>query len=243
MGYVKHRRFQPKLHIFKYQTFMYFFDIAKIDGIFAPIKFCSVEKFNWQTFRRKDYGDDRRNLLDYRLRELVKQYNGIYPDGEIYLITQLACLGYCFNPITVYLVFNKNDSDINTIVLEVTNTPWSERHHYILPLAQHKQKNRAYFSFKKALHVSPFMTMDYQYHLYFKLTVDKIILHIESYKNEQKHFDATLSLRRLEFSNQVIRKVLLHNPLSQYKVTTGIYWQALKLWLKGIPFCTHPKKV
>lgn len=241
-GYVRHRRFQPKIHKFHYKTFMYFFDISEIQKTFSPIKYCSIERFNWQTFRRKDYLDKNNEALDIALRHLINKENGFYPEGEIYLLTQLACFGYCFNPISIYLVFNQDSSNIAAIVLEVTNTPWGERHHYILSEEKNNKKNVRHYIFKKSLHVSPFMEMDYAYHLYFKLTNDKIILHMENKKNNQTYFDATLFLKRLVFNQFTVRDTLFRNPFSQYKISLAIYWQALKLFLKRVPFYSHPKK-
>lgn len=240
-GRLRHRRYHERHHEFTYAISMFYFDTAAINETFSPISNIGIEKFNWYTFRRRDYLNDDSLSLNTAARKLIEDKIGVDPQGKIFLLTQLACLGYCFNPISIYFAFNKAHTDIEAIIIEVTNTPWTEKHTYVLDMRNAKIKNNIYScKFKKELHVSPFMSMEYEYQFNFKLTEQDIIVHMESFKNSERHFDATLSLR--VSSNQPTKRMTLRYSLMTYKIAAAIYWQALKLLVKGVSFHSHPKR-
>lgn len=239
-GQVRHRRFDQKPHEFTYKLFMFCFDINAIQETFDKIKMISIEKFNWFSFRRNNYLDGASTELDQAARELINKKCNFYPTGKIFLLTNLSCLGYCFNPISLYFVFKDNSTDVEALIIEVKNTPWMEKHIYVQRLDKINSEKKIYTcSFKKELHVSPFMSMGYEYKMNFKIDDKNIVVHMESYQGEKKHFDATLSL---DAKRLMSRRFMLRHSLMTYKVTAAIYWQALKLWLKGVPFHTHPAK-
>lgn len=238
-GKVRHRRFIHTWHEFSYRLFMFCFDIAAIDVEFKNIPQVSVEKFNWFSFRRKNYLANSEIQLDQAARELVKEKQGIYPTGKIYLLTHLSCLGYCFNPISLYFVFKNDSQELDFLIVEVTNTPWGEKHSYVLANPAKPHQNIYKYNIKKELHVSPFLAMDYEYQFSLKVDNQKIILHIENYRQQKLHFDATLSLSPVPLNTISATKVFLNFPLITHKVSASIYWQAFKLWVKGVPFHAH----
>jgi DUF1365 family protein len=242
VGKVRHRRFAPKLHEFSYKLFMFCFDINNTAENFKGKRWYGRQRFNWFSFNRKNHLGSNEVPLDQAVREYIKEKTGNRPAGKIFLLTHLSCLGYCFNPISLYLVFRKDSTEIEMLIAEVTNTPWGERHYYVLNNQQEIKKNIYQYVFQKSMHVSPFMAMDYEYRLNFKLDDRQLILHMESYKNAERHFDATLSLDSMPMSAGNIRKMLLRFPLMTFKVVVAIHWEALKLLLKGVPVHAHPKK-
>jgi len=241
-GTVRHRRFTPSQHEFNYRIFMFCFDVASIESTFQNISQVSIEKFNWFTYQRKNYLGDPKIPLDASVRSQIQAKYGISPTGKIYLLTHLTCLGYCFNPISIYFIFNENNDEIDFLAVEVTNTPWSEKHTYLLAHPAKPKKNIYQYQFNKELHVSPFMEMDYQYHFNLRFDGDDILLHMQNYRAGKLDFDATLSLHSVPLKQTSPLQILMKYPLMTYKVTAGIYWQALKLWLKGNAFRTHPKR-
>lgn len=239
-GIVRHRRFKPKQHQFSYKLFMFCFDIGDHHNSFKDIKQVSSEQFNWFSFRRKNYLSHPEIPLDEHARQLVVAKFNHYPKGKIYLLTHLACLGYCFNPISLYFIFDETNQQLDYLILEVTNTPWGEKHNYVLE-SSGKPKNQVYhYQFQKELHVSPFMAMNYEYLFHLKLNKQKITVHMENHIDGQKDFDATLMLAASPKNAKSFKKVFRHYPLITYKVAVAIYWQALKLWMKGVPFHSHP---
>lgn len=241
-GTIRHRRFTTKPHEFNYSLFMFCFNLSQIEEDFKSIPQVSIEKFNWFTYKRKNYLSEPQIPLDQYVRFLIQKKKGIFPNGKIFLLTNLSCLGYCFNPISIYFIFNEDYNEIDFLIVEVTNTPWGEKHAYILdqPI---KLKNSIYqYHFKKELHVSPFMDMNYDYEFNLKIDDNQIIVHMNNYHDGKLDFDATLSLHFVPTESKPAWKIFQKYPLITYKITSAIYWQALKLWLKGNSFHSHPNQ-
>jgi DUF1365 family protein len=238
-GKVRHRRSVQKSHSFSYQVHMFYFNIAELEATFKPFPWISVEKFNLFSFYRKNYLGNKKLSLDQAAREVVREKLGFTPQGKIFLLTNLSCLGYCVNPISLYFVFKENSEELELILAEVTNTPWGESHVYVLHDLT-RIKNRIYRArFKKELHVSPFLTMNYDYQMHVKLHDNKLFFHVDSFQKNEKHFDATLSLQA---PDSTLKWAWWH-PFMTLKVTLGIYWQALRLFFKRVTFYSHPGKL
>jgi len=231
-GTVRHQRFLLKPHNFQYRLFMLYIDLSELDRIFNPYWFWSAKQPNIAYFKRSKYLGDPETPLLNSVQALIKKttQSDIH---HVHLLTHLAYCGYCFNPISLYFCFDK-DHNLTHCLAEVTNTPWGEQTVYALPLETIKP-NIYTAEFKKQLHVSPFLTMDYTYKLRCKHTHSHIIVHIENWQNQERHFDATLSLQAQPITSVNLAKTLLQFPLMTTQVITAIHWQALKLFLKGIP--------
>jgi len=176
------------------------------------------------------------------VRDLVTMRTGARPTGPIRLLTHLRFFGYSFNPVSFYYCFDEADSRVETIVAEITNTPWKERHAYVLPVTSSEPSEVAWrFRFEKQFHVSPFMPMDMRYDWRFSAPGNGLYVHMENWRDGRSAFDATLSLKREEIGSASLARALTGFPLITTQVTSLIYWQALKLWWKGTPFVAHPK--
>ncbi len=121
------------------------------------------------------------------------------------------------------------------MIAEVSNTPWNERHYYLVPLE--KKVN-----FKKTFSVSPFMDLDMNYHWHIRQTQDKALIQIKNIRDEQVLFDATLRLKRHELTEQQVSRLLKRFPAMTWSIFKGIYYQALKLFIKRVPFLGHSGK-
>jgi DUF1365 family protein len=242
-GWIKHKRYTPRPHFFSYQLFMVYLDLEDYSSLLKSSWFFSINRWNIASFKRSDHMGDVQKPLDICVREKVYHETGLYPNGPIRLLTHLRYWGYCFNPISFYYVFDETDSYLQVIVAEVTNTPWGERHCYVLYNKNQQFEKKSYqFSFEKCLHVSPFLEMNYTYKLYLSFPGEKITAFMENWKEKDKHFSATLSLTRQEFTKAVLKNFLLINSFMTIKVISAIYWQALKIWLKKIPYIHHPHR-
>jgi DUF1365 family protein len=239
-GSVRHRRFAPVAHEFRYRLFLLYLDLAELDEVFAGRWLWSSSRPAWARFDRRDHLGDPAEPLDVSVRNLVERETGTRPAGPIRLLTHLRYFGYCFNPVSFYYCFDAAGTRVDTIVAEVNNTPWGEQHCYVMK-ADAVRAGHARFIFDKAFHVSPFMPMNLGYDWRFSEPGYALYIHM-ILNGEHKVFDATLQLEQLPLTGANLARMLIQFPFMTVKVVAAIHWQALKLWLKRVPVHTHPDK-
>lgn len=247
-GQVKHRRMAPVPHAFRYPLFMLLLDLAELEDVFRGRWLWSVRRSAVARFRRQDHFGDPSEPLDTSIRRAVREETGRGLEGPIRLLTHLSYFGYCFNPVSFFYCYDKKGEAVQAIVAEVNNTPWGERHVYVLDAQDHSLVDanggdrghwQQEFAPKKAMHVSPFMAMDVDYRWRFTMTDGKLLVHMETANDAEKIFDATLSLTRKEITGRSLARVLVCYPLMTLKVIAAIHWQALLLWIRGAPVYQH----
>lgn len=244
-GWVRHRRFSPIKNVFRYRLFMMYLDLAELPSLFQRRWLWSCEGVNVAYFRRRDHLGDPRIPLDRAVRNLVEQETGTRPKGPIRLLTHLRYFGHCFNPVCFYFCHDQWDREVETIIAEVHNTPWGAEHCYVLgeSLDEHPLEEWKRYRFKKAFHVSPYMEMEIAYDWRFKTPGPTIQVHLIDFTFKgEKRFDATLSLNRRAMTGPALARVLLVYPFMTVKVVMMIYFQALRLLLKGATLYPHPSK-
>jgi len=240
-GLVIHRRFQPKAHVFSFRLFMLYLDLAELDQVFAGRWLWSSRHPAVAWFRREDhFGDPRKNLSE-AVRDAVEKALGRRPHGPIRLLTHLRYFGYCFNPISIFYCFDEDGRAIEALVAEVTNTPWSERQLYVLNDPT-PRGTPTMLRFDKTMHVSPFMPMNLQYLWRSDVPGDRLSVHMNVVRNDDKFLDATLALQRQAITGTTLAMTLLRQPFMTMKVSAGIHWEAARLWLKGVPVFDHPAR-
>ena len=245
-GSVRHRRVGAVSDEFHYPLFMAFIDLDELPRLFDGHLLWSARRPAVAWFRRADYLGDPDTPLRDAVEELVCERTGIVLDGPIRLLTHLRYLGHCFNPVSFYYCYDAPGEQVRAVVAHVTNTPWGERHAYVMPVtdpADHGAVSVMHGRFQKRLHVSPLMGMEHTYDWRLSEPSERLSVHIESERpSGERVFDATLSLERRELTSSELRRVLTRYPLLTLLLTARIYTHALSLKLRGAKYHPHPDK-
>jgi len=238
VGEVRHARLRPFAHRFRYRLFMACLDLAELDRVFRGRWLWGVERRRLASFRRADHLGDPALPLEQAVRQRVEAESGFRPSGPIALLTQLRLFGFVFNPVSFYFCYDPAGERVEAIVAEVTNTPWNERHCYVL----RREGAALEFRTPKAFHVSPFLGMDLEYAFRFSEPGERLEVGISDLESGQPVFHAQLSLARREISGPSLARTLARQPFATATLFAAIYWQALRLVLRGARFHPHPQR-
>ena len=240
-GWVRHRRFTPVEHAFTYRHTMLLLDLAELPGVLDRHPLYSARRSAMASFRREDHFGDPARPLDDCVRELVQQRIGRRPEGPVRLLTTLRTMGHNFNPVSFYYCFAPDSERVEAVVAQVTNTPWGESHAYVL--ARHGSETVMRDTMEKVFHVSPFIGMGNKYEWRVTEPAERLLVHIDERDDDGAQvFDATLSLERHEITRARLNRIMARFPAMSLRVAALIYWNALKLKLKGAPYFPHPER-
>ena len=236
-GTIRHRRFAPRAHQFEYSLFMVLLDIDRLRDAMRVSHLTSYNRWNVATFDERDHIGDHSQTLRDRLREAASSAGEVLPDGPIYLLTHLRYAGYVFNPISLYYCYDGSHR-LRLVLADVRNT-YGGRTSYWLRASDdgHGVRDTA----AKSLYVSPFMAYDVDYEFVLTPPGPTLVAHMNVRRSagapggQPRLFDAMLMLRQQPWTARAIRTALARWPWMTAKVTAAIYWEALRLRLKGVP--------
>ena len=237
-GKVIHKRFKPKKHFFKYKVFSLLIDLSELEKLDKKINFFSYNKFNLISFFDKDHGDrDGSSVINW-VKKNLKENDVNCENIRIKLLCYPRILGYVFNPLSIFYVYDKNDKLIS-LLYEVKNT-FGEQHTYIFKI---KENNLLQHNCEKKFHVSPFIEMNCSYFFRTLKPADKISIIIDQYQLNEKILYASQDGKRTDFTTSELIKSYLKHPLMTFKVIAAIHFEAFKLWTKGIKFIQKKFKI
>jgi hypothetical protein len=235
VGRLSHARRGPRKHGFGYRVYFLYLDLDELPALLAAPGPLRAGRFGLLSFHRADYLGGEGDLAA-AVRDRVEAALGLRPAGPIRLLTHVRSLGYVFNPVSFYYCFGADGRSLEAIVAEVTNTPWGERHAYVVRAGPDGAVN----AFAKRFHVSPFFGMDQRYRWTFGVPGERLAVEMRNEEGEHEVFRAVLSLRRREWSAGALWRAALGMPLMTWKVHAAIYLQAFFLWVKRTPLYPHP---
>ena len=237
-GTVIHKRFKPKLHFFKYKVFSLLIDLSELKILDKNISFFSYNKFNLISFFDKDHGDrDGTSLVEWVKKNLNE--NKINNQNiKVKLLCYPRILGYVFNPLSVFYVYNNKD-ELISILYEVKNT-FGEQHTYIFKV---ENDNLLQHNCEKRFHVSPFIEMNCNYFFRILKPSQKISVIINQYQLNEKILYASQYGTRADLTSLQLIKSYLKHPLMTFKIISAIHFEAFKLWTKGIKFIKKKLKI
>lgn len=245
-GTLGHRRHIDVGHGFGQPIVMAYLDLDELDHAFDAHPLWSTRRPAPVRYRRRDMHGDRQVALGTAVRRTVTTTTGAPSAGPIRVLTHLRHWGWSFNPISLYFCFDEGDTRVETLMAEVTNTPWHERHAYVLPVPPPAEAEAQGVRFAKELHVSPFMDLDLDHLIRFSPPgAGHITVRMDDRRRDESDelvFSARLDLRRRPLDRTSMADTLRRHLLPSHRVSAGIYRNALHLWRKGAPFRHHPHR-
>ncbi len=242
-GVVTHQRATPVPHYLRYKVSMAYLDLDETEVLKKRGRL-SRRRFSLGTFDESDHVFGQHGAIKQALRQFLARNHGLQLEGPVRLLTQLRVLGLYFSPLNLYYCFDSDGSRVVAVVAEVSNTPWNQRHHYVLCSGnQIANADRLEYYHPKQFHVSPFMPMEMAYSWRLSVPTKELSVRIETQRDDQPIMTAAMELERLELSPANLRRLAFRTPAAPVQILSGIYYQAFKLWWKKCPYYPHPKSL
>ena len=238
LGRVMHHRLRPRRHRFVYQVFSLLVDLDRLDELDRRLRLLSVNRPNLLSFQERDHGARDGSPPRPWVEALLAARGLDLAGGRVLLLCFPRLLGYVFNPLSIYYCYDAQGG-LAAAVYEVKNR-CGEQHAYVLPLAcpagpdgTARQRTR------KAFYVSPFLEMAACYRFKLEPPGERLAVVIQEEVAQATTLVATLTGARRPLTDAQLLRAVLRMPLMTYKVILGIHYEALWLWLKGLPLRPH----
>jgi DUF1365 family protein len=231
-GIVGHKRLVPKQHAFTYRVFSLLLDVDEIDDVDRSLRLFSHNRWNLLSFQDRDHGRQDGTPVATQLRDVLREANMAPAGARITLLCYPRLLGFVFNPLSVYFC-HRADGTLGAVVYEVSNT-FRERKSYVIPVA-HDDGAVIAQGCAKEMYVSPFTSPNGRYDFHVLRPGDRVLIGIDFRGADGLILKTYFRGEREELSDRSIARLVARHPLMTFKVIAGIHFEALRLWLKGVP--------
>ena len=239
-GQVRHTRLRPKKHAFAYRTFFLMLPMRSLAGAPSAHGRLAVNRRGAISFHDVDHGDGRSAAQGGALAwldELLRTEGITEATGEVWLHCYPRVLGYTFKPVSFWYC-HRSDGSLAAVVAEVNNT-FGERHCYLLAGAE-LGFGRELVA-RKVFHVSPFCQVQGQYRFRFMRTADRTVARVDHDDDLGALLQTSVSGELQPLTARSVRAAFFGMPMMTLGVIARIHWQALRLWLKRVPFQSKPQ--
>ena len=234
-GKVMHRRLRPVENRFVYGVFFLRLPLSTIAR--AGSTLFSINRWNVFSLRYADYGTGGDPLA--WIRDLLAREGFGHLDGEVVLQTFPRVLGYVFNPVSFWLCHDKAGA-LRAVLAEVRNT-FGESHAYLLARSDGGAIRAGdVLEARKDFHVSPFLKIEGGYRFRFVESVTRCLVRIDYADSDGDMLHTSISGESAPLSTRALLRAFFAYPLMTLGVILRIHLQALRLWLRRVPFITNP---
>ncbi len=237
VGRVTHHRMRPRRHSLAYRAYWLLLNLEDLDALGARLRLFSHNRFNLFSFHDADHDGGDAGPLRATVERHLSSAGIAFDGGRILLLAMPRLLGYVFNPLSIYFCYRR-DGSIAALLYEVRNT-FGESHTYVIASPEdHGSAIRQRCA--KRFYVSPFLGMDMRYDFSVIEPEATVRVIVRGSDSSGDLIVASLLGQRAALTDLALLKLLFTHPLMTLKVTLGIHWEALRLWLKGVRLQPKP---
>ncbi|WFU74962.1 MULTISPECIES: DUF1365 domain-containing protein [unclassified Bradyrhizobium] len=239
-GKVMHARWQPVQHRFTYEVMSLLIDLDRLDDADRQSRLFGVNRAAIFSFHERDHGNRAGAKLSQYARKLAVERGIDLSGGRVLLLCYPRLLGYVFNPLSIYFCYRAS-GELALLIYEVRNT-FGEMHSYVLPVLKAAGARAIRQTQAKEFYVSPFMEMRMQYRFSISPPARHVRVRILQTNEQGAIFAAAFIGRRRRLTGPRLVAAFFGLPLVTVKVMIAIHWEALWLWIKGVPYVTRMKQ-
>ena len=240
-GHVFHKRFRPTQHALRYSVFAILFDLDELPTLHKKLRLFSYNRWNVFSLFDRDFGTSPDLTGEWHIRDELTNMGLDSQSLSIRMLCYPRIFGYAFNPLCTYYCYDKKDC-LMAVIYEVSNT-FGDRQLYAFAFDSAAGEFLPHHSCDKEMYVSPFTPMKMHYDFRTQIPAEDLTVAIRLYDDEGTMLTASFSGQCQFLSDwRLLRNAIVY-PLMTIKVIAGIHWEAMKLWLKRIPWYSYRKRM